>query len=246
MSNVSSVNPYAATATAAAVAASATAVAAAARWLAEETAAERSIRARVRDDMRQDRLKGMRERAKEQLPVITATLHLRDRDSLVRAAESLGYAVDRLGAGSEPTRLRSASGERLAIAADTSGRLVLGTQGGAGRIQAVVRQHTVQQAVAHLTARGMSVRAATLANGEVQLLAREERPGVGGAAEVRAHVHDDGRTTVDVDRLQGTRCQQIVQELATATGGVVEQTAFKPAAYQLPGEPAKTSVRAQS
>lgn len=239
MSNVSRVTPYVATSTRTAVAAASVA----ARWLTEESAEERRTRATVRERLSQERVEEFRARADERLPIVSVELHLRDEGSLVRAAESLGYRVEHVHTDHEPVRLQSATGQRIAISRDDSGHLILDALGDSASVHDIIRQHTMQCAVEHLAARGLSVRTATLPNGEIQLLAREQVAGVGGAAEIRAQVHADGSATLEVDRLHGGRCQEIVQDLAAATGCAVEETVFKPAAFELPGEPVKPRVR---
>ncbi|MCA1614087.1 MAG: hypothetical protein LC800_08035 [Acidobacteria bacterium] len=169
----------------------------------------------------------------------------------MRTAESLGYRVEPLAPSSVSLAeqpqilLRRASGERLAIARNDAGRLVVHTAGDRRRVQALVRQHTVERAVEHLTSKGMGVQTAKLASGEVQILARErDRSRRGGAAEIKAQVSVDGIALVDVDKVRGNRCEEIVRDLAQAVGGEVSGMRKKDSYFQLPGEPAKTEVKA--
>ncbi|MFC1718147.1 DUF2997 domain-containing protein, partial [Candidatus Poribacteria bacterium] len=65
----------------------------------------------------------------------------------------------------------------------------------------------------------------------------------GGAAEIRAQVHKDGTTHIDIDKVKGNRCQDIVKELASAMGGEVSEMKRKASCFQLPGELARTKVK---
>lgn len=92
----------------------------------------------------------------------------------------------------------------------------------------------------------MHVETARLSSGEVQIRAREQAGRRGGAAEVKAQVRSDGRVWIDVDNIRGNRCEEIVSGFAEAIGAEVSGTKKKDAYYQLPGEPARTSVRVPS
>jgi hypothetical protein len=227
-----------------------------ARWLAEETPEDRAALERIKGERRRERLSRRtattdRAGARHELPPLkTVALHLRDAQSLLRSAEKLGYRREPLVQPSSALTeqplvlLRGAAGERLAIERNAKGRLVVHTAGDHSRVQALVRQHTVDRAVEHLASRGMTVRAATLANGEVQILAREQDTSRrGGAATVKTQVRTDGTAWVDVDCLRGNRCESVVSELAQAIGGEVSSMAKKDVYFQLPGEPTKTRVR---
>lgn len=184
------------------------------------------------------------------LPAIaTLNLHLREPGSLVSTAAALGYhAISdtelSLQTGTPTILLQNAPGERLAITKNAHGRLDIHTAGDQGQIHALVRQHTLDRTVAHLAGKGMAIQTARLANGELQILAREPNAGQpGGTAEVRAQVRTDGTTYVDIDKCRGNRCEAIVSGLAQAIGGAVSGTAKKDVYFQLPGEPTKTQVK---
>lgn len=255
MSNVSRVSPYRHAATRGSVDATAAGMVVAlgvaavvARWLLEESASERQARERARANSRQDRAAGLKRASKLEvqaggsLPVNTAALNLRDADALVKTAEGLGYRSARRSA-TGPIRLVGRTGEKLAIDRATDGRLVVHNAGPSTHVQTLVREHTLQRAVEHLGRQGMSVQTARLANGELQIFAKEAAAQPDGAAEVRAQIHGDGSATLDVDGLKGGRCEQVVKEFADATGCEVLGTEWKDAAFQLPGEPAKSRVR---
>lgn len=184
-------------------------------------------------------------------PIKTVELNLRKLESLVGAAQKLGYRPEPMILANKPLSeqpqvlLRSVSGERMVIERNARGRLVVSTAGDELRIRSLVKQHTVDRTLEHLRSRmDMDVQTARLANGEVQIFARERTAARrGGAAEVRAQVRTDGSTWVDIDKVKGNRCEEIVSQLADAIGGEVSGTRKKDAYYQLPGEPAKTRVR---
>ena len=177
--------------------------------------------------------------------VHSARLHLRETAPLLATARALGYreATGVVTPASGMTLLQNARGERLALERLANGQVAAHSAGDSGAVAALLHQHTLQQALRHLTTRGMAVQTARLANGEVQILARETTAGRGGQAEVRAQVRADGAVWVDVDKVQGNRCEEIVRDLAMAVGGAVADTKVKAACFQRPGEPARTRVK---
>lgn len=271
MSNTSTVTPYAQSTgsgsdVAADVAGSVLAVGAAcavgavvgtvavARWLAEETPEDRAVLDRAKAVRRKERVAqrarvdlGRRTGAAHELTSVP--LHLRDTQTLIRSAEALGYRVEPQPSPAQTLQdqphvlLRSSAGDRLALVRDQAGRVVVQTAGARDRVTTLVRRHTADRVAQHLTSRGMDVRTATLPSGEVQVLAREQVGRRDGAAVVKAQVLADGTAWVDVDKIRGNRCEQIVQDLAEAVGGEVSGTEKKDAWFQLPGEPTKTKVQ---
>lgn len=232
-------------ATATGVAAAGVAAVATARWLAQETDADRATRGRFKALRQAEAAQESRKRMHQALR--STRLHLRDAAPLLQTARTLGYreATGAL-AGTAPPRgvtlLENARGERLALERCANGRVMAHSAGDSAAVRTLLREHTLNQALRHLAARGMAVETARLPNGEVQILARETTPGRGGQAEVRAQVHTDGTTWVDVDHVKGNRCEELVRGLAEAVGGKVTSTQPKDAYFQLPGEPARTRV----
>jgi len=239
MSNVSVVALVAAPVVIAAVG-----IGAAVNWLSEETVEDRAAADCFRRERRQERLGCSCSKLR---PITTVDLHLRDPELIVRSAEKLGYRVEPLSqALNEQPQifLRRASGERLVVGRNAKGRVVVQTAGEAKRVQAVLRQHTVDQTIQHLTGAGMNVKTAVLSNGEVQILATEQAAGQpGGPAEVRAQVRSEGTVWVDVEKVRGPRCKEIVSGLAQAIGGEISTMKHKDSSFQLPGEPTKTKVK---
>jgi hypothetical protein len=231
---------------AAGITAAAVAAVATARWLGQETDADRATSGRFKA-MRQAEF-AQESRTLANRALRSTRLHLRDTAPLLQTARNLGYreATDAL-AGVVPARgvtlLQNARGERLALERCANGQVVAHSAGDTAAVQALLHQHTLNRALQHLAARGMAVETARLPNGEVQIVARETTPGRGGKAEVRAQVRADGTAWVDVDKVRGNRCEEIVRGLADAVGGAVSTAKPKDAYFQRPGEPARTRVK---
>lgn len=230
-------------------------LAAAAAWVCKETEEDRKAveeyRAARQRDLLEDPLRTTdMKTAHEAWPLLKAeSLHISNPETLVQSAQRLGYRLAPLVDVKKPLRhqphifLEKPSGERLAISYDTDRRIVLTTAGDDSRLRHLVRQHTLDRALDHLAKKGLTVQTATLANGEVQILAREKTSRRrDGLAEIKAQVRNDGTAWIDVDRLHGNRCQKIVQEFAEAVGGQVTEMKMKALSFQLPGEPAKTRI----
>lgn len=233
-------------ATTAGVAIAGVAAVATARWLAQETDADRATRGRFKAMRQAEAVRESRKLTHQALR--SARLHLRDPAPLLQTARTLGYreATDALaGAAPAPgvTLLQNARGDRLALERCADGRVMAHSAGDSAAVRALLHRHTLNQALHHLATRGMAVETARLPNGEVQILARETTPGRGGKAEVRAQVNTDGTTWVDVDQVKGNRCDELVRGLAEAVGGKVISTKPKDAYFQLPGELARTRVK---
>ena len=177
------------------------------------------------------------------------SLHLDDSQALVSAAAGLGYQLVQSPSFSlsdevSPVLLERSDGERIAITRNDQGRLAIHTAADQGVLHALMRQHTEDRVLSHLDSKGMVFRTARLANGEMQILSQEPNAGwIGGAAEIKAQIRTDGTAWVDIDRCQGRRCEDIVQQIASAVGGKVTGTEKKDAWFQLPGEPARTRVK---
>lgn len=226
-----------------------------ARWLAQETEADREAVARLNEVRQRERLgtenrPGISGAQVDLSGVTTLHLHVKDSDSVLSTATALGYRAAPAQAGfGQADRaiilLQKPSGERLAITQNAHGRLAIHTAGDQMQIHALVRQHTEERALAHLRSKGMDVKNVRLANGELQILARESNAGESkSATEVKAQVRADGTAYVDIDKCRGNRCETLISELARAVGGRVSGTMKKEAYFQLPGEPTKTQVKA--
>jgi hypothetical protein len=257
MSNTSTVTPYDSVGTAvssSAIGALAGACVAVSNWLMEETPEDRAAVEARRAERRRELLGLDLPKPELTLPLCeplqlhTAHLHQREMEPLLRAAEKLGYRREPLtGLGGQaveqPLLLRGARGERLAVTRNRKGALDISTRGTQDPIQALVRQHTVDRAVEHLSATGQ-VQSHVLPNGEVQLQARESNMGQpGGQAVISVQIHQDGSLWADVDQIRGRRCKELVDKLAQAVGGEVVESVQKEAFYQLPGEPTKTRLQ---
>lgn len=241
-------------------------VVALASWLSEETPEDRAAVLRLEEDRRRNRIKGcsptkdlshipvvdLSGECGKSKPITTIHLNTRHMESFLETARKLGYRLEPLVQPSKPISrqpqllLRGASGQRLVLQRNARGRIAVSTAGGEHRILELVHRHTLDRATEHLRHMGMHVETARLSSGEVQIRAREQAGRRGGAAEVKAQVRSDGRVWIDVDNIRGNRCEEIVSGFAEAIGAEVSGTKKKDAYYQLPGEPARTSVRVPS
>jgi DNA-binding IclR family transcriptional regulator len=155
----------------------------------------------------------------------------------VQTAQRLGFTRQRLSSAGQSVLLSSPGGERLALDREASGRVVLhGSE--PATVKRLLRRHTADRVVDHLRAKGVSVRVATVTGGDLQIDAREADIGQrDGQARVRARLGADGAWVVDVSGIRGSRCTQIVEELAQATDCRVTSGVAKDEAFELPGEP---------
>lgn len=181
--------------------------------------------------------------------MITLNLNQNDPKMLVNSAKKLNYRIvntkeHSLKNASAPILLEKDSGDRLAITINSFGRLSIHTAGDQTLLHNLISRHTQDKVQDFLIAKGMQYETARLSNGEIQILAREADAGhVGEAAEIKAQVRSDGTTIVDIEKCRGPRCQDIVDQLANATGCRVTGTTKKGAWFQLPGEPTKIKVK---
>jgi hypothetical protein len=262
MSNTSTVTPYDASSTAevsnglaAACVAGAVGAVSLLQWLTEETPGEKAAQERLKELRRKELVTrghkpaDMAARAGTRR-ITSVGLHLRKTEPLIRTAERLGYKVEGLGPQSETLSgrahvlLRRASGERLAVERSARGRLIVHASGDAAPVRELVRQHSVDRVMEHLSKKCAAVRTASLANGEVQIMSAEAEEGLpGGRAEIRAQVNQDGSLWVDIEKIRGGHCAEIVAGIAEAVGGEVTSSSKKDSYFQLPGEPAKTNVK---
>lgn len=234
MSNTAVVSPVAV----ASVAAAPVVVAGAAvYWLLRETPADRGARARLKATRLQERLDAARCDLGA-LPTVAP---------LLETAERLGYQLEPVHAplttsGVADTRQLP---EPLLVACAPDGRLSLHAESDRGRSAAhrLLAEHATRTAFEHLSALGMQPTLTTLPSGEIEIAARELTARPDGAARITAQVQPDGVTHVDIDGLRGTRCEQLLQGIARAQGGVVSERRFKPAAFQRPGESIKKRLR---
>jgi hypothetical protein len=233
----------------------------AARWLMDETPEDRAVRARVEEERRHERLaiRSSRERLAptkpESLRIVSQPLLLRDTDSLVQAAQTLGYRLEPLIRPTKTTAqpslvlMRGAHGERLAIEKKANGRLTVHTAGSTDRmcldrIEATVRQNSVNGVITLARAKGMSLKIVTLPNRAVQFVALQTREqGPAGAPMLKGQINPKGDAWVDVSGVQGSACEPIVNEFAQAIGGRVATMTKKDAYYEEPAELTRPRIR---
>ena len=102
----------------------------------------------------------------------------------------------------------------------------------------------LNEAVRYLKEKGMDIQTAELSSGAVQIHASERQSTQSdGTAEIRTQVNIDGTLWVDINKIKGSRCEEIVDDLADAVGGQVAVMRKKDSYYQLPGEPTKVRTK---
>lgn len=171
------------------------------------------------------------------------TLHLKDSRTLVKSAEKLGYkVVEQEKTTSGDILLESGTGNRLTISHDSQEHLVVHATQGNQKVHELVRQHTIDRTIEHLQAKGMSITTEKLANGEMQIQAKERRATNGDFAEVKTTISTEGNVAIDVDKVKGKRCEQIVKDLAFSIGGAVSDTKKKDAYFQVVKQPTRINL----
>lgn len=223
-----------------------------ARWLAvgpqpteEQLADKRAIEQEYQSKM--EELEASSPKLSHPSKLTTLNLHMNDLLSLLDTAGKMGYSVANsasLNPGITPTLLLHADGTKIAITLNSCEKLSLHSVSNVTSLSNLVSQHAQRQVLKHLSDNGMQFDSARLPNGELQIVAQESNHGQqGGAAKIKAQVKLDGTTWVDIDKCKGNRCENVVQQLASAMGGKVTSTRKKDAYFQLPGEPTKTQVK---
>lgn len=233
MSNVATVTPYQPSRAGAEASAAVGALVGAVIEAFGETEAERASVERYKAMARQDRLSTAR-----------LDVRLADNGDLLTAARSLGYAcgagdLAQLRAG-RPIELIGAGGASMVLQRSGESLSVV-SAGRQSAINDVVRRVTLDRTQRHLEAlSGGKVSTRQLANGEVELRAREARPQPDGAATVTTRIDAKGVVHVDIANIRGGRCEQVLGGVAAAVGGEVDTKTLKPdyyAAPVAPGEP---------
>lgn len=243
MSNTATVSPYDNAqqanalegAIAGAIVGGVVAAAAAIKWLNEETPEQRAALRKAREEDTELLVR-------QTLRLSSVALNLRDERTFAESAEALGFRP-RAVAGSV-LLLESAGGQRLAVTKSTGGKLVAHSNKGRSALDQVIFQHSLQQGKKQLKTLGMRIAERKTASGEVELIGVEQTDARGdGRAAVSVRVRRDGSLHIDVDGVSGSRCEQLVAGIASATGGEISQLNRKRSYFERPGESAKTKVR---
>ena len=178
-------------------------------------------------------------------PVVSIELHMKTADALMRSVSNAGYKVvqevPRVNA--DFLIIQSPRGERVAVEQMHKGGVRVHAAYSRTKIDKIVRRHTLDRAVEHLTSGGMQVVQKELPNGEIQLVGRGLTPQ--GKQELRAQIHKDGSSVLDVVEVKGPRCEEIVKRFAEATDGQIIAANRKDDYYCLPGELRRERVRAK-
>jgi hypothetical protein len=169
-------------------------------------------------------------------PVVSIELHMKTAETLMRSVSNAGYKVVREvpRVNADFLIIQSPKGERVAVEQMHKGGVRVHAAHSRTRIDQIVRRHTLDRAVAHLTSGGMQVIQKELPNGEIQLVGRGLTPQ--GKQELHAQIHKDGSSVLDVVDVKGPRCEEIARRFAEATDGQITATNKKDSYYCLPGE----------
>lgn len=163
-------------------------------------------------------------------------LCLKGMESLIASAQRLGYrlvqATERIQYERPISLLENAQGQRLVLEQDEGGQVVAHVNDQVQTLHTLVRQHTLDAARAHLEEKGMAVTTRTLANGEIEISAIEPISRPDGKAHITAHIDKDGSLGLDIAHIQGTRCEELRNQLAVAIGGQVEDETRKAEYFQ--------------
>jgi hypothetical protein len=179
----------------------------------------------------------------------TLSLHLNEPQTLLSAASTLGYrAVAEPGLASHgdaaPLLLERSDGSRLAITRNEAGRLDIHTSADQGLLHSLMRQHTESAVSQHLARGGMKFETARLANGEMQILAREP---TGASAEARRRSGPRFGPTAPSGSIStaagATAVTRSFRRSHRRRAVLVTGSAKKEAWFQLPGEPTRTRVK---
>lgn len=216
------------------------------KWLLKQSSEEQAFHAEQR--LRETRNSSLQDPvpAMNRAAIVSIPLAMNNPDSLLNTAQRIGCRLDysdRLLRAEKTSLfpLVTQNGSRLLLEKTARGRLVIHAAGSGDVARQLVRQHTLDAALRHFNDRGMQIQTRVLAKGEVEIRT-EESPvtrGAGGKAAITAKIHADGAVFMDVDRIKGNRCEQIVSDFAEAVGGTVVKVDKKAAYFQLPGEPVK-------
>lgn len=155
------------------------------------------------------------------------------RPTLRGTSKARGLPADR------PVELINPKGDSLLIRDGANGLAILSSSG-ESTIHAVVRQVTLGRVERYLTGlSGSPVVSRQLASGETELLAREAQPlGKGQAvATLTARVAGTGVVHLDIAGLQGRSCEQVLDDMAQAVGGQVNNLVLKADYYAAPATP---------
>lgn len=165
-------------------------------------------------------------------PLTTLPLTIRNSTALLTAAAKIGYSE--IGRSADYRLLRNKSGERLAIHDGRLGvTLVHAAAQPRATAEALVRQHTMDQVIAHMQSQGMSAAAKQLTNGEFEIAGREPATSdVDDQANVTVRVKHNGELHLDVEHCVGNRCEAIAKNLAVAVGGKVTKLNKKDAYFR--------------
>ena len=174
-------------------------------------------------------------------------LRLRQEDpqSLVKAAEQLGYRTLRSDSGAiERITLARSDGDLLVLSR-SHGALAVTSNAGQEAIHTLVQQAKVDEAFKHLQAfSGGAVQVRKTRDGRIELRASETDSGQGdGTAKITVQIDRQGVAHSDIEGIRGNRCEKVLQEFARAVGGQAKKKRIKPEYYvDASAEPARVKT----
>lgn len=193
----------------------------------EMTVREEKAVAKLRAEMRKDRLKGIRlqlaQLAKTALSSPELTVNTGSISLLKKAAESIGYTA-RVTEQSAIIELIHSDGSLINLSRTNSGKVVLSSpKNDLGNAKLIVREYTTMQVVKHLKARGMKVQARRTDQGEIAIEARSAYH----SAVVNTDIRNDGVAVIDISGMKGKGCQEIITGISGAIDGSQIDAALK-------------------
>ena len=184
-----------------------------------------------------------RQRVSSAPPMVSVELHMKKADTLLKSVTNAGYKIvqELPRASTDFVLIQSPKGQRIAVEQMHDGGVRLHAAHSRTRIDQIVRRHTLDRAVEHMTSGGMQVLSKELPNGEIQLVGRGST--TWGKQELHAQIHKDGSSVLDVVEVKGPRCEEIAKRFAEATCGQIIGTKKKDDYCCLPGELRRERVR---
>ena len=243
MSNTSTVTPY--ESGGGSNTSTSTAIADVFSWL-SDTDEDRAVDQRAKEARNRQLYKDIsRTSAISAPPVVSIELHMKKADTLMRSVSNAGYKIvqEVPRVNTDFLIIQSPKGERVAVEQMHTGGVRMYAVHSKARINEIMRRHTFDQAMEHMTNGGMQVIHKELPNGEIQLKGCGST--AAGKQELRAQIRNDGSSILDVVDVKGPRCDEIAKRFAEATGGQITGTKKKDDYFCLPGELRRERVRSK-
>jgi hypothetical protein len=192
----------------------------------ELAAREEKAVAKLRQDMRKDRLRPVKlpvgQLSKLDLAAHSLTINTGSIDLIKRAAEAIGYSPVKLDHGK--VALKDAHGYMIDISMTKTGKLTLSSpEQDMASVKSIVQEYTAMQLYSHLQSRGMTVEAKRNGFGEITIEARTKNRQTAVSTDIR----QDGVAVIDVSGIKGKGCQDIITGMARSIDGSQIDTSRK-------------------